>query len=72
VSTKTTLPPRLLTTEEVAEILRVCPRTLRRWVRDGKIPTVRFVNTGSGRVLFRHEDVTAFVNASLYIAPEKE
>lgn len=32
--------PALLTTEEAADLLRVHPETLRRWVREGKVESV--------------------------------
>lgn len=34
-------PTELLTAEELAERLRVRPDTVRRWTRQGRIPTVR-------------------------------
>ncbi len=32
------LPRRLLTVEDIAEILRVDARTVRRWIADGRLP----------------------------------
>jgi excisionase family DNA binding protein len=33
--------PDLLTVEEVAELVRVHPETVRRWTRSGRLPSVR-------------------------------
>ncbi|MBI4063506.1 MAG: helix-turn-helix domain-containing protein [Elusimicrobia bacterium] len=33
---------RLLTVKEVAQILQFAPYTIRRWIRMGKLPAVRF------------------------------
>lgn len=54
------VPRELLTTAEVAAVLRVSPATVGRWVREGKLPAV---GTPGGRNRFRPEDVTAFSNA---------
>ena len=35
------MPPRLLTTQEVAEFLRVSRATIRRWCKAGQLPAVR-------------------------------
>jgi excisionase family DNA binding protein len=51
----------LLCVDEAAEYLRISPHTLRAWVAQGKLPYVKLV----GRVLFRMEDLKAFVNSSL-------
>jgi excisionase family DNA binding protein len=49
--------PHLLTVPEVAEILRVSPRTVRRMIDDKRLPVVRF-----GRaVRVRVEALTAFI-----------
>ena len=32
--------PDVLTTDEVATIMRVAPRTIRNWARSGAVPTV--------------------------------
>jgi excisionase family DNA binding protein len=32
------LPRRLLTVDDIAEILRVDARTVRRWIADGRLP----------------------------------
>ena len=35
------MPPRLLTTQEAAEFLRVSRATIRRWCKAGQLPAVR-------------------------------
>jgi excisionase family DNA binding protein len=40
VATKVSLH-RLLSTEEVAEILAVTPKTVRRWIASGDLPAVK-------------------------------
>ena len=32
---------RLLSTDEVAEVLAVKPKTVRRWIADGELPAVK-------------------------------
>ncbi|BBO78965.1 hypothetical protein DSCW_63820 [Desulfosarcina widdelii] len=47
---------RLMTRGEVADLLRVHPTTVSRWVKHGEIGYYRI----GGRVLFRSDDVWAF------------
>ena len=54
--------PVRLTTDEVAERLRLHPRTLERWRREGGGP--QFMKSG-GRILYRKEDVEAYELAGL-------
>jgi excisionase family DNA binding protein len=35
---------KLLTSEELAVVLRLRPATIRKWAREGKIPTIRMGN----------------------------
>lgn len=35
----------LITVKEAAELLRVSPATVRNWVREGKLPGLRFSKT---------------------------
>jgi len=44
----------LLTTTEVAGIFRVDPRTVMRWVREGKLPVVP---TPGGRMRFERAEI---------------
>ena len=37
----TPLPVRLLTVDDVAEVLQVSPRSVRRMVADGRLPVIR-------------------------------
>ena len=62
---KTTLLPeatevgRVYTTQEVAELLKVTPRTVQEWIRTGKLPAMRY-----GRVLrIRADDLARFGKA---------
>jgi excisionase family DNA binding protein len=48
----------LLTTREVAEHFRVCPDTVLRWVRAGKLRAFRLP---SGAIRFREDDLDAQV-----------
>ena len=50
-------PERLLTTEEIAAILSVHPRTVMRWLREGKLKGLKV-----GRLWrVRLEDLEAFI-----------
>lgn len=54
--------PSLLTVSEVADLLRVSPRTVQRYAADRKLPAVTLP---SGRGLrFRREDIDAFLVAA--------
>ena len=47
---------RVYTTQEVAELLKVTPRTVQDWIKSGKLPAMRY-----GRVLrIRAEDLAKF------------
>jgi len=57
-----------MTVQEVADLLRVSPRAIRLWCRDGKIPFTKVgAPKGTGKVLFKREDVDALIEASTYI-----
>jgi excisionase family DNA binding protein len=65
VTSPTILPPldgipALLTTDEVAAIFRVNPRTVERWTSDGRLHRVEL---GARTVRFRAEDVAALIDA---------
>jgi excisionase family DNA binding protein len=49
--------PGMLTSKQVAERCSVSVMTVSRWVRDGRIPALRFGKT----IRFRPEDVDAFI-----------
>ena len=51
----------LLTLEEVAALLKLNPRTIRRLVVAGRLPCARI----AGRLRFRPADVVCFVSARL-------
>lgn len=53
-------PARLLSTQQVADMFRVDPRTVRRWVRTGKLRALKAEGIGRGYFLrFREADVHA-------------
>lgn len=57
---ETTEVGRVYTTQEVAELLKVTPRTVQEWIRTGKLPAMRY-----GRVLrIRAEDLAKFGQAA--------
>jgi len=58
----------LLTRHDVAKVLKIGVSTVDKLVRQKKIPVVRF----NRRVLFRQEDVEAFINSHLEGQKEKE
>ena len=62
---------KLLTPEEVAEHLAVSPKSIRKWLREGKLKGVRV-----GRLWWiRERDLEAFLDPVLHaldIAPEDE
>jgi excisionase family DNA binding protein len=51
---------QLLTTDEVATVFRVDPKTVVRWVKDGRIEATR---TPGGHLRFRAVTVSQFINA---------
>lgn len=58
----TTERKRLLLPQEVAEVLSVHRRTVDRWTKEGRLPTVRL----SDKIIrFREEDVETFVQESI-------
>lgn len=54
-------PGLLLTPAEVAALFRVDPKTVNRWVREGKIESLR---TPGGHRRFRSEEVKALLEGS--------
>lgn len=64
------LPP-LATPREVAELLRIAPRTLKRWRSRGKIRAVRTGVGGSARVLFARTEVARLL-AELVAQPPSD
>lgn len=53
---------RLLSAEEAADRLGIAPSTLARWRQNGS-PELPFARIG-GRVLYRPEDIEAFMEAA--------
>jgi excisionase family DNA binding protein len=57
--------PALMTTDEVAEALRLSPSTIARWAKNGKLPAVKLGDRGSkSSVRFRRVDVLAFLDGA--------
>lgn len=55
------MPDKLLTMNEAAEFLRVHPRTLARWAKEGRIKVYKFADRQTRR--FKESDLNEFVNA---------
>lgn len=51
----------LLTPAEVAKVLRVDPKTVTRWAREGKVSSVR---TPGGHRRYRESEIRAYLNGS--------
>ncbi len=49
---------KLLSSKEVTDMLGCCERSLRSWVKSGRIESVR---TATGRYYFRPDEVNRFV-----------
>ena len=58
---------QLLTVEEVAEKLRKRPFTVRRLLREGKIPAYKM----EGTWLVRSDDLIKYIEAQKYPKPEE-
>lgn len=55
-----TKPQNYYTTEEVAEMLKVTTESVRRWIRDGKLKSVKL----SGKFIrISQEDLNAFIES---------
>jgi excisionase family DNA binding protein len=52
--------PRLVGAKRAAEFLGVTTRTLRSWIRCGRIRAVRTAPRGGGRVLVAREEIARF------------
>ena len=53
---------KMLTAQELAQLLNVHINTVRRWSNDGKIKVYRIGSRGDRR--FKHEDVISFLAES--------
>jgi excisionase family DNA binding protein len=56
------LLPTLLTIREVGEVLRIGPKTIERWVSEGRIHPVRLT---ARSLRYRREDVLALIDVGL-------
>jgi excisionase family DNA binding protein len=52
--------PEFLDLEQAAELLHTSPRTLRRWVAEGKVPVTRRLGR---KLLFSHEAIRRHLEA---------
>jgi excisionase family DNA binding protein len=55
---------RLLTLLEVADLLRVSQHTVRAWVRQGRLQSVRICR----RLLFTQSEISRFVSPAIHVA----
>lgn len=51
----------LLTAAETAKVLRVSPRSVRRWIADGALPVVRL----GRKVLIRRSDLRSTIRSGI-------
>jgi excisionase family DNA binding protein len=56
-----TLPDRLLSVSEVAEIVGVSPRSVARWIRSGDLAAVRLGHGPAARLRVSPDDLAGFV-----------
>jgi len=57
------------TTEEVAEMLKVTPDSVRRWIRSGKLKSIKL----SGKFIrINQEDLQAFIQSQRGETPDNE
>lgn len=61
---------KFYTTFEVADILKVTERTIRKWINEGKLEAARLGGTKTVRV--SGDDLNRFLNANRIVATEKE
>jgi excisionase family DNA binding protein len=57
VSNDSPLPRELLTPTEAADLLRVRPRTIRKWIDCGRLPAFRTDPGRGGRLRVRRSDL---------------
>ncbi len=54
--------PRLVGAQRAAEFLNVTTRTLRSWIRCGRLRAIRTAPCGGGRVLVPREELARFID----------
>ena len=69
LSVNAEIPGLLLTDAEAAKLTRLCPKTLYRERKAGRLAYVR---VGTRRVLYRIEDLKAFAERHLQPAAEQQ
>ena len=57
--------PKFLTVAEVASVLRVDPRTVRRWIAEGRMSSYRTHPGRTGRVLVARDAVGRFLSSGV-------
>jgi excisionase family DNA binding protein len=57
-------PSLYLTLEEVAELCRVSPMTVRRWIANDQLPAARTGTRGAAKIIVRRADVEEFLWAA--------
>ncbi|MFB9953414.1 helix-turn-helix transcriptional regulator [Rhizobium puerariae] len=55
--------PKLLTSEDIVSEFKITPRTLHRWISEGRFPTPLRVGKGRSRRRWYEADVIAFLDA---------
>ncbi len=53
---------RLLTSSELADLLRVSPKTLSRWAKRGLLPSAVLPGGTEGDLRWRHADIVAWLD----------
>jgi excisionase family DNA binding protein len=59
----TQAPPRLLTTDEVAERLQVNRKTVYRLIWAGQLPAVKLASRGRGALRVREDELEAWLTS---------
>lgn len=59
---------KLYTTDTLAELLQVSPRTIRRERKEGRLPFVRV----RGQIRYRESDVRAYLERNASASPSQE
>jgi excisionase family DNA binding protein len=57
----TYVPPTYFSLADVAVILRVSMQTVRRWIKEGKLPATKIGGENSRIIRVRREDLDAFI-----------
>lgn len=55
--------PSFVPAKQAADYLNVSTRTLRKWIRCGKLAAMRTAPSGSGRVLIARDEIARFLTS---------